>query len=206
MASKNKQKNEVREILASLLRQSGLSRSQFVALLGYTNTHRGCNELNKWLSGEVGSSFIIESVVRRFPEYRQMLLQGALEFENQSLLNQSVDHETHFQPYIFIESIDEDGYPRIPRQISLFLLTGGLSRRRIILPSSILAHDGQKRIEWVCRECEAHFLFSEGQIPLLGPITGYSFRSTVDLFHRISIYGIVLENCNGVPTDVPPVF
>src|SRR2546422_9503975 len=96
----------ISRLLASIVEQSGLRRSDFVQSLGYKNINSGLRALDGWLETAEGSPFLLENLVKvrgidpglvskALEETDQ---QRQREEEQERIAQERYDRE-HFRPY-----------------------------------------------------------------------------------------------------------
>jgi hypothetical protein len=182
--------------LLRLLQETGLSRSEFVASLGYRNIERGRRRLDPWIDQGEGFYKILHQIEAAYPNHVERLETAltntkavkAAEADGEFLMLCKAQEST-FTPFIYAE-----GESRIPNGITLFGLTGGHEAWTIIkIPQRILDLPLDEQLKGLPELMEAYRRKFEGAVPFFGRLTGFRFVRLLDQY-RFDPDGNLIEH------------
>jgi len=163
-------------LIARIVANSGLSRSQFIRSLGYRSVEGGLRRLDEWLETGRGDGGILDRLVRAYhvdpgdleKALVATVVQRASEQQPAELERLRVEHEG-FRQYIHVE-----GEFNVPSGICAFGITGGHGRWTTIpLPQALAVKPLSDQMPGLIGLMNEYLTTYKGFCPFFGKVTGF---------------------------------
>ena len=189
-------KYPISKLIARILTDSGLRRSEFVQSIGYRNTAKGLRRLDEWLNQGRGDEACIQRIASAYQSHAAELEQALDETEaihereQLEAFSEIEERERRrFIPFIWIHM--EDGAHSFlmavaEREIKVLEFQAGFERR-----------SRSDQLEIVQRRVRKHYRKTGGRHDAFGAILRYRFADTFDTSIVLDIDGNVIEENGG---------
>lgn len=187
----------VSRLLERIIRNSGDTRSQFVARLGYRNTPKALRHLDSWLTQGTGDNGFTERVMKLCPDEVETFKTALNKTTLMQIEEKRACMRSNFAPHIYIQT-----ELKVPTSITMCALTGGIERwKKIKLPPQFSGLTRNEQLEYSIPQIRIHFQEGQGQLQFFGNIVGYTLWISPDEGLRFSTDGSFLETLSIGPVD-----
>ena len=189
-------------LIFQALQQSNLSEEEFVTKVGYKNVNTGLTKLDLWLKYGQGSSFLVEGLVREFPEFRADYERWLHEQSSVAQASRARDEarwakereayeRKTFVPFLHVLTDKTVGeIARLSGSSLFFLGMAAMAWKNCTLERRI-------SLELVTTLAKRHFEAHQ-RYGRFGAITGYRFVDRYDHYYTLDTAGNVLSEANTV--------
>ncbi len=186
----------VAQLIARIIRNSGLSRSQFIQSLGYRNVEKGLRRLDAWLDNADGHRRILNQIATTYPGHSNELETALTETaevhggEHVEAVKHIEERERRrFKPFIWVHTAD-----------GAHSVLSALAERQV---KTLWLADGFQDLSWsdkmaiVQRRVRDHHREMGGECRGFGQILQYRFADTFDTSIVLDTQGDVIETDSG---------
>jgi hypothetical protein len=186
----------ISRLIARIITNSGLRRSEFVQAIGHKNAAKGLRRLDEWLESGFGDDGCLQRIVDTFHLDNGELEHALVETERihhreQNEAGDEIEERERrrFKPFIWI--VTEDGAHSFltaiaERQLKVLRLPEGFER--LSEPA---------KLEAVQRRVREHYQRSGGRYPGFGEILRYRYAADFDHSIVLDVDGRVIEENGG---------